>query len=772
MAWPQPVDFSRALRNPDRCFEAPDLAQGAIFPGPDGAPLVHSGDSACVFKLATAERDVAVRCFTRQVTGLQARYASLDDHLRAGGSDSLVGFEYLEQGIRVEGDWFPIVRMDWAEGSRLDGFVEEHIAEPDFLLDVAARWRSAVTSIRGLGIAHNDLEHGNIIVLEDGSLRLVDYDGMFVPGFEGQESPEPGHRNYRHPIRDTRNYDANIDNFPSLVIYLSLLAVAADPNLWKTFHREDNLILTRQDFTNPPRSRCLEALRSSPDPVVAALAERLQHYCTLPVNQVPDLENVIRDLPEAPQPSMVLANKPPSSPVSAPSATTAAAAGSGPLAAPTPPSPPSPQTAAGPVAATANGDGFSLSRLLMSGRLLLGLLGAALVFFLLGFFLKPAESLFVVSLAAAFTLLSVQARYSTRVAVAPLMGTGAAIYLYGAFWGPDHSNTHENAAALFFGLALILVGIPMASRLLRYTRSPEPATGVSRFFDELGDYNQVGISLFVIGVVTFLVGLMPQETLDSLLDGGVDYQRAGGINASAEALFWPMMALDKVQFLGALSLWVGVAMLLFGSPRALLFLMIRKRGAALFAADRRKEAEERIKRAVMSDAERRKDFKERLARVGRGREDAEEEPNPVEEAATIQFALGLMVIGLLVFLVASEVVEGFLFPTALEIGAAVTRNYDVLYTHWGDLPWWIKFPNAFLKYGGAIAGILGFVFFIVSLRSVRKIGRGIDAFLDKLDEIIPPTPIARDSPPTPGGTPERPTAHGGMLQANRRGRGR
>ena len=164
-------------------------------------PLVHYGDSACVFKLATSEGDVAVRCFTRQLTGLQARYASLADYLRGGGSDSLVGFEYIEQGIRVEGDWFPIVRMDWAEGSRLDGFVAEHIDEPGALLDLAARWRSAVASIRRLGIAHNDLEPGNVIVSEQGPLRLVDYDSMFIPDFDGEESPEPGHRNYRHPIR-------------------------------------------------------------------------------------------------------------------------------------------------------------------------------------------------------------------------------------------------------------------------------------------------------------------------------------------------------------------------------------------------------------------------------------------------------------------------------------------------------------------------------------------------------------------------------------------
>ena len=39
------------------------------------------------------------------------------------------------------------------------------------------------------GIAHGDLQHGNLLVAADGTFRLVDYDGMYVPALRGEGEP-------------------------------------------------------------------------------------------------------------------------------------------------------------------------------------------------------------------------------------------------------------------------------------------------------------------------------------------------------------------------------------------------------------------------------------------------------------------------------------------------------------------------------------------------------------------------------------------------------
>ena len=303
MAWPSPVDFRDAVQTPQQCFEPGDLAEGSTAVTPMGTPLVYSGNFACVFKVTTGGGNVAVRCFTREVRDQQERYGHLSDYLKGVKPEAFVGFEYVDRGIRVKGHWYPIVRMDWAEGDRLDKFVADHIDRPDAFLDLAARWRGVNGTLRGLKIAHNDLQHGNVMVQEQGALRLVDYDGIFLPRFDGQPSPEIGHRHYQHPKRSNQDYHAGIDNFPSLVVYLTLLALWADPQLWDRFYNQENLLFTRGDFADPANSDCFNTLKGNPDANVSRLARVLEEFCARPVGEVPDLESVLHGNLTAPLPA-------------------------------------------------------------------------------------------------------------------------------------------------------------------------------------------------------------------------------------------------------------------------------------------------------------------------------------------------------------------------------------------------------------------------------------------------------------------------------------
>ena len=322
MVWPGVTDFSEAVQNPRLCFHGTELEAGEVAVNPRGMPLVFSGAFASVYPVSVGDRTYAVRCFTREVKDQQQRYGALSTYLLNVLPPSFVHFEYLERGISVRGSWYPIVRMEWVEGRLLSSFVQSSLGEPDALRRVAAQWRGGPTaSLRGLRIAHNDLQHGNVMVQDDGNIRLVDYDGMFLPQFRGERSAELGHKHYQHPRRGADDYDENIDNFPSLVIYLSLLAVAADPGLW-AFHNEDNLVLTRQDYADPGASQAIARLRGSPDPLVSRLTDRLIDCCGVPVGQVPDLETVLEEIPSNVMAAAAVSSPPPptGTPTTAPSA--------------------------------------------------------------------------------------------------------------------------------------------------------------------------------------------------------------------------------------------------------------------------------------------------------------------------------------------------------------------------------------------------------------------------------------------------------------------
>ena len=351
MAWPGITDFSEAVQNPRVCFKGADLESGTAAVNRRGMPLVYSGAFACVYQVSAGGRTYAVRCFTREVKDQQARYNALSEYLAAVFPPSFVQFEYVERGIGVRGSWYPVVRMEWVDGEPLSSYVGDNANDPDALRRTAAQWRGGPTaSLRGLGIAHNDLQHGNVMVQSDGRLRLVDYDGMFLPRFRGERSPELGHKNYQHPLRTADDYDAYVDHFPALVVYLSLLAIAADPVLWADFNNEDNLIFTSARLRRPRRLPPLRAAAELPRPVRRPAdgaprgVLRPPRRGTCPTSRRSSATSRSARRPPLPPPAPPATSPPSTATPPAPQTAPSAPAGTGAPAAPAPqaPAPPAP----------------------------------------------------------------------------------------------------------------------------------------------------------------------------------------------------------------------------------------------------------------------------------------------------------------------------------------------------------------------------------------------------------------------------------------------
>jgi len=254
--WPTARHFAEAVQCPIVCFADPALK--TMLPAVDrlGMPLVTSGQFAYVFKLNPAgggrEGMLAVRCFRGFLGDREARYKALDAHLNAARIPALPRFKYFAKGILIDGRRFPVLLMEWVEGPTLDVYLDEVHGRREVLLHLADEWLRLVSSLGAAGVAHGDLQHGNIIV-ERGQLRLVDLDGMYVPALLGYQASEVGHQHYQHPRREARHFSGEVDNFSALVIYVSLIALAERPSLWGE-HHDENLLFTRADFLEPESS--------------------------------------------------------------------------------------------------------------------------------------------------------------------------------------------------------------------------------------------------------------------------------------------------------------------------------------------------------------------------------------------------------------------------------------------------------------------------------------------------------------------------------------
>lgn len=281
MAWPSLSDYSEALQNPRYAFSDLELQNGTVIVNKLGQPRPVSGNFATVFQVQSGNRTWAVRCFSREITDQKARYDAISQHLKQYKLPFMVGFQYLMQGIRVGGRWYPIVKMEWMKGLNLDTFIEQNINQPNRIQPLVTRWVDVCRSLREASIAHGDLQHGNIVVMDNGDIKLIDYDGMYTQFLIGKPSHELGHRHYQHPERRSENGITasnflNIDNFSAWIIRTSLQIVALDSALWRqTGAGEDSLIFRDSDYNAPDKSKTFATLRNHRNPQVRELAEQV-----------------------------------------------------------------------------------------------------------------------------------------------------------------------------------------------------------------------------------------------------------------------------------------------------------------------------------------------------------------------------------------------------------------------------------------------------------------------------------------------------------------
>ncbi len=298
MSWPLSHEFNEAVQNPSVVFSDPDLKGGETVVGATGLPLPRSGNFADVYQLRGADgREWAVKCFTRPVTGLAERYAHVSAALAKADLPFGVRFTFLAEGIRVGGAWRPVVKMEWVEGLLLNQILRENAGSAKVLSALGQMWVKLCKRLREVSIAHADLQHGNVMLVPGSragayGLKLIDYDGMWVPALANTPSGEVGHPSYQHPMRAAnRTYSPDVDRFPHLVVATALRGLlVGGPSLWEKYDNGDNLLFTETDYKNPSGSAVMKELWQTGDAAVQALVGRLAIMCGKPIPQTPWLD--------------------------------------------------------------------------------------------------------------------------------------------------------------------------------------------------------------------------------------------------------------------------------------------------------------------------------------------------------------------------------------------------------------------------------------------------------------------------------------------------
>ncbi|MBE9168622.1 protein kinase family protein [Pleurocapsales cyanobacterium LEGE 06147] len=321
MKYPSRSEYYSAIRNPQFAFRKKDtysqserdldssLVNGKALEKvkSNGIKDIWSaaGSFAIVFKYETysPKKIWAIKCFYRSNFDIINHYKKILKNLKNSSIHSyFVDFALLEEGIRVQGDCYPVLKMEWIEEENLKKFIKANLNRKNILKSLAEQWLKLSKDLLDAGIAHGDLQHGNIVVInrfDRLSLKLLDYDSLyFAKDFQSVEDNIKGLSDYQHPLRKSLDKRClEIDFFPQLVIYLSILALAEDKKLWNTHNLElrEGLLFSRADFENPEQANIFKTLAHLPDPI-PALANKLKKICQLTeFRNIPSLDRAIAE---------------------------------------------------------------------------------------------------------------------------------------------------------------------------------------------------------------------------------------------------------------------------------------------------------------------------------------------------------------------------------------------------------------------------------------------------------------------------------------------
>ncbi|MCL1933860.1 MAG: hypothetical protein FWF53_08655 [Candidatus Azobacteroides sp.] len=283
-------EYNIAVQNPRIAFTDADLKNSSVETTPLGLPKPYSGGFTITYKLSNNQAIWAVKCFHRDIQDLQRRYQSIGNFFSKNPSSYFVDARYLAEGIKINEKGYPIIKMRWIEGDPLNIYLSKSYNRKNNVEKLLADFVQLINELEKFGIAHGDLQHGNIIVKND-KLHLIDYDGMYLPELASLQTNEIGHPNYQHPKRSASQYNKDIDRFSEVVIYLGLKAISINPNLWQKYDNSENILFKNQDFINPQQSLLIKDLLAIPE--IKTSIDRLVMCCGLDFAKIPSLKDFL-----------------------------------------------------------------------------------------------------------------------------------------------------------------------------------------------------------------------------------------------------------------------------------------------------------------------------------------------------------------------------------------------------------------------------------------------------------------------------------------------
>ncbi|OZY86036.1 serine/threonine protein kinase [Cellvibrio mixtus] len=267
MPYPSLEQYTEALQSPHIAILEPELKRGTLKTTGLGLPLALCGGFALTYTVEANGKKFALRCFHKESRELEKRYAAIASKIKQLNSPYFLPFEFIREGIRIQGANYPIVKMAWAQGKTLAEFLENEHKNKGALQQLRGSLGKLADFIERNQIAHGDIQPENLMVSGNGAtIQLIDYDGMFVDVLNGSKATEYGQVNFQHPKRSGDHFNQHLDRFSFICLDIAIQSLIINPQLWSISNSEPSAILFRRnDYIDPGSSAIFNEVRKLPE---------------------------------------------------------------------------------------------------------------------------------------------------------------------------------------------------------------------------------------------------------------------------------------------------------------------------------------------------------------------------------------------------------------------------------------------------------------------------------------------------------------------------
>lgn len=234
-----------------------------------GHPIMSSGNFAVVYKMQDIRdgKYYAVKCFTREQDGREKAYEKITNYISELETEYFVYSKYFDNELFVDSNQttiteFPILLMEWIDGLNLEDYIFQNLSRKNVIQSLYENFKDLIEWLLPSHIAHGDLKPENIIITQDGKIKLIDYDGVYVPAMHGKLSPAIGTPQYQYINRTITDFNEYIDDFSAvyLILLLKLVSIENKPlALYLSMEREQFVAYLSKYISDVQISKLLSA---------------------------------------------------------------------------------------------------------------------------------------------------------------------------------------------------------------------------------------------------------------------------------------------------------------------------------------------------------------------------------------------------------------------------------------------------------------------------------------------------------------------------------